>query len=52
MRRLILAVGLILGVALTTAQQGAWEVPREYAARNVSDTVLRLVTGYRHELKR
>jgi UDP-N-acetylglucosamine 2-epimerase (non-hydrolysing) len=43
---------ILRGVALTTAQHGAWEMPREYAARNVSDTVLRLVTGYRHELER
>lgn len=42
---------ILRGVTLTTTQQNAWRVPEEYGVCNVSDTVLRLVTGYRHELK-
>jgi UDP-N-acetylglucosamine 2-epimerase (non-hydrolysing) len=40
---------ILRGVALATAHEGNWQVPPEYTVRNVSDTVLRLVTGYRHE---
>jgi UDP-N-acetylglucosamine 2-epimerase (non-hydrolysing) len=41
---------ILRGVALTTSQEQLWQPPQEYLARSVSDTVLRIVTGYRHEL--
>lgn len=42
-----LDVGRILhGVRLTTSRTAGWQPPPEYLASNVSDTVLRILTGY------
>jgi UDP-N-acetylglucosamine 2-epimerase (non-hydrolysing) len=37
-------------VAIVLGCKGTWQAPPEYLMKNVSDTVLRIVTGYHHGL--
>ncbi len=41
---------IVRGVAVATGAAPAWTAPQEYLATNVSNTVLRIVTGYTHGL--
>lgn len=42
---------ILRGVALVTDAEVRWSAPREYLVRNVSDTVVRIVTGYVHAVR-